>query len=62
MNTSDLFENIEFAIKSLDPEMVQIYKNMGENLYNSVNFPDSKIINKIEPPIENFAVYLKELI
>ena len=58
---SDLFNNpmVNNALKSMTPEQIDDYKKKGEQMYGTVNFPDSTIINNLAPPMEESAAYIE---
>ena len=59
----DLFNNpmVNNAIKSMSAEQLEEYKNMGEYLFGSVNFVDSKALkdNKIVS-VEETIAYIED--
>lgn len=63
-NTPSVFsENnslITNAIKALTPEQKEQYKKIGEEMYNTVNFEDNKILNNLPPPLAESLAYIKE--
>jgi hypothetical protein len=58
----DLFNNpmVEKALKSMTPEDREEYKKMGEHMFGSVNFTDSKVINNLPPPVEEAVAYVEQ--
>ena len=58
----DLFNNpmINNALKAMTPEQVEHYKSIGEHLYGSINFEDSKILNNLPPPMAESVAYVEE--
>jgi hypothetical protein len=65
MNTnsnSSLFNNpmIDSALKGMTPEQLYRYKELGENMYNSVRFEDSELLTNLPPPIAESAAYVVE--
>jgi hypothetical protein len=58
----DIWNNpmVNNALKSLSPEQLENYKKIGEQMYGTVNFEDSKIINQMGPPIEESVAYIEE--
>ena len=48
------------AIKAMDKEQLEKYKKMGEYMYGSINFEDSKIINSVEPPLSESVAYIEQ--
>lgn len=57
-----LFDNpmVTNALKALSPEDVEKYKKIGEQMYGSVNFQDSKILNNVPAPVEEAVAYVEE--
>lgn len=51
---------VRAALKALSPEQLDHYKKIGEEMYNSVNFVDSKIINNLPVPMAEAAAYVVE--
>ena len=64
MNEDDIFssEMAKCALKQLSKEDLLKYKKMGKELYNSIDFTNSEILNNIEEPTHNAIVYLTEQI
>jgi|UniRef100_A0A6C0D0B5 hypothetical protein len=62
VNDNNLFNNevVKNAIKALSPEDVQRYKNIGKELYGTVNFPEAKVLNNIPPPMAESCAYVIE--
>ena len=62
--TGTLFNNpmIDSALKALSPEDLERYKAIGESMYGTVDFQDSKILNNTPAPMYEAAAYLKELL
>jgi hypothetical protein len=58
----DIWDNpmVNNALKALTPEQIEEYKKIGEHMYGNINFVDSKIINKIDAPIEESVAYIEE--
>lgn len=58
----DLFNNpmVNNALKSMTPEQLAEYKNMGNYLFNSVDFVDSKILNHNPIPVEESIAYIEQ--
>ena len=52
-DSNDLFDNkmINSAIASLSVDDKKRYQQMGEEMYNSVNFSDNIILNNFPPPV-----------
>ena len=59
---SDLFNNpmVNNALKAMSKQDLENYKNIGEHLYNQVNFEDSTIINQLITPVEEAIAYVEE--
>lgn len=59
---ADLFNNplVNNALKAMSPEQLADYKKIGEQLYGSINFEDSKIINNMPPPMAESVAYVEE--
>ncbi len=47
------------ALMSMSKEDIENYKKIGEQLYGSVNFEDSKVINSMPPPMEEAVAYVE---
>jgi hypothetical protein len=58
----DIWNNpmVNNALKSMTKEQIEEYKKVGEYMYNNVNFEDNKIINNLDPPIEESVAYIEE--
>ena len=58
----DIWNNpmINNALKAMSPEQVQEYQRIGEYMYGSVNFEDSKIIKKMDPPLPESVADIEE--
>lgn len=56
-----LFNNnmVKSALKSLTPEQLENYKEIGRQMYDTVDFNDSKIIDEIAPPIAESIAYIE---
>lgn len=48
------------AMNALSPEDMQRYKEIGRQLYGTVNFKDSEILNKVPEPIYEAVAYITE--
>jgi hypothetical protein len=48
------------ALKAMTPEQLAGYKKIGEQLYGSINYVDSKIINNMSTPMEEAVAYVEE--
>ncbi len=57
----DLFNNqmVNKALMSMTKEEIDNYKKIGEQLYGTVNFEDSKVINALPPPMEEAVAYVE---
>lgn len=64
MSELDLFngEHTMTAMKSLSPEDVARYKEIGKQMYGSVNFTDSKVLNSLPAPMYEAMAYIHEQI
>lgn len=60
--TGSLFSNpmVESAMKALSPEDLQMYKEIGEKMYGTVDFEDSKILNNMPAPMYEAGAYISE--
>ena len=60
--SDSLFSNpmVDNALKALSPEQLAGYKKIGEQLYGSIDFEDSKIINNMPPPMAESVAYVEE--
>ncbi len=60
--TGNLFSNplIETALKALSPEDLAKYKAFGEEMYGTVDFEDSKILNNTPAPMYEAGAYICE--
>ena len=60
----DVFDHnsslIQNAMKALSPEQKEYYKKLGEDMYGTVDFNGNKIINNLEPPVEESILYIEE--
>lgn len=58
---NDLFNNpmVTNAFKAMTPQQRADYKKIGEKMYGSVDFEDSKIINQMPEPLDEAALYIK---
>lgn len=57
---NDLFDNpmTREAVKSLSPEQIEDYKKIGQYLYGTVDFVDSKLIDSLPPPLKESCEYI----
>lgn len=62
MSEDDLFNNpmVRNALKSMSKEQLEQYKEIGKQMYSSVNFEESKIINELTIDSNEIALYAKE--
>jgi hypothetical protein len=62
MINDSLFNNpmVNNALKAMTPEQLAGYKKIGEQLYGSINYVDSKIINNMSTPMEEAVAYVEE--
>jgi hypothetical protein len=51
-NQYDLFDNpmVAAALRSMSPEEIERYKNIGEQMYGTIDFPSAKILNNPTDP------------
>lgn len=56
----DLFDNpmVRSALKAMTPQQRQRYKEIGEQMYGTVNFTDSKIINEMPVPMAEATAHI----
>lgn len=59
---NDLFDNpmVKNILKSMSPDEIQKYKQIGESLYGNVKFETNEVTNNIQPPMEESVAYIKE--
>lgn len=59
---NDLFNNpmVTSALKSMSSDQLQRYKELGEEMYSSVNHADSTLLNSLPPPLAESAAYIIE--
>ena len=57
-----LFNNsmVRSALSAMSPEQKQHYKEIGEKMYNSMNFKDSEVLNAAPAPMAEAAAYVIE--
>jgi magnesium-transporting ATPase (P-type) len=48
------------ALKAMSKEDLEKYKKVGEQLYGSVNFEDSTVVNKLITPADEAVAYIEE--
>ena len=60
---NDLFNNpmVENARKSMSPEQLQHYKEIGEQMHNSIDFNTNQVLNQEEHLIESVAYVMEGL-
>jgi len=51
---------IKNALNSLTPEQARNYKKIGEQIFRSVDFQDSEILDNLIPPVDDAAAYIAE--
>ena len=58
---TDLFNNpmIRAAEAALSDKDKARYKELGEEMYGSLNFEENKVINNIPPPMQEAVTYLE---
>jgi hypothetical protein len=58
----DLWNNplVNNALKALSPEQIADYKKIGEQMYGSIDFEDSKILNNMPPPMAEAVAYVEQ--
>jgi len=61
---NDLFDNnmTRAALASMTPEQIQRYKNIGEEMYGTLDFESSKVLNNVPPPMREATAYLMDLV
>lgn len=48
------------AMKSMSPEELQRYKEIGEAMYGGMDFEGSKVLNNVPVPMEEAVAYVEE--
>ena len=58
----DIWNNpmVNNAIKSMTPEQLKEYQQIGQYMYGTINFEDSKVINKLDPPLPESVAYIEQ--
>ena len=58
----DIWNNpmVNNALKAMSKEDLEKYKKVGEQLYGSVNFEDSTVVNKLITPADEAIAYIEE--
>ena len=58
----DIWNNpmVNNAIKSMTPEQLKEYQQIGQYMYGNINFEDSKVINKLDPPLPESVAYIEQ--
>jgi hypothetical protein len=58
--TYNLFDDpmINNAVKNLTPEQIEHYKMVGKEMYGSIDFEQSKVLNKIPPYMDESLAYI----
>ncbi len=59
---NSLFDNsmVRSALAAMSPEQKEHYKEIGEKMYNSINYKDSEVLNAVPPPMAEAAAYVIE--
>lgn len=62
--TGDLFDNpmIKLAKQAMTEDQLELYKNIGEEMYGTINFEESEVTNNIPIPMANAIIYIEESI
>jgi len=62
VNDNSLFDNsmVRSALAAMSTEQKQHYKEIGEKMYDSMNFKDSEVLNAAPPPMAESAAYVIE--
>jgi len=57
----DLFNNpmVTKALEAMTPEQREEYRRIGEEMYGTVHFEDSKILNNMPPPMAEALAYVE---
>jgi hypothetical protein len=48
------------ALKAMTHEQREEYKKIGEHMYGTVNFEDTKILTQMNPPMAESVAYVEE--
>lgn len=58
----DIWNNpmVNNALKAMSKEDLEKYKKIGEQLYGSVNFEDSTVVNQLITPADEAVAYIEE--
>ena len=58
----DIWNNpmVNNAIKSMTPEQLKEYQQIGQYMYGTINFEDSKVINKLDAPLHESVAYIEQ--
>ena len=58
----DIWNNpmVNNALKAMSKEDLEKYKKVGEQLYGSVNFEDSTVVNQLMTPADEAVAYIEE--
>lgn len=61
-NQYDLFDNpmINAARKALSEEDKKRYETIGKEMYNTIDFETSKVLNNMPPPMQEAVLYVEE--
>ena len=59
---NDLFNNpmVKSAMDAMPDSEKKRYKIIGEEMYDNINFEDSKILNNFPEPMQEYLVYITE--
>lgn len=60
--TGTLFNNsmVESALRALSPEDIARYRAIGEEMYGTVDFEESKVLNNTPAPMYEAGAYIRE--
>jgi hypothetical protein len=61
ISDGDLWDNpmVRSALASMSPEVIKDYKLIGEQLYGSIDFESSTVLNNMPPPMLEALAYIK---
>jgi hypothetical protein len=61
INTNSLFDNpmVTAAKKSMTPEMLDHYKQIGEEMYGNIDFETDTVLNNMPPPMSEAVAYIE---
>ena len=62
LNKNDLFNNpmVDSALNNMSHDQLRRYKELGEEMYSTVNHVDSTLLNNLPPPLAESAAYIIE--